>query len=164
LNPQPPSAAPDFDLRAYLLGSWTVARTLLDRSTGIRGSFTGVVRFTETPDGGLRFREEGTVAWASVPGAPAGTPFSGPASREYLLRPTESPDTMDMSFPDGRPFHRMGFGPQSHRDQHWCDPDSYRVQYTWTGPDEFSYQWDVTGPAKDQLLTSVLRRATDTAA
>ena len=35
-----------------------------------------------------------------------------------------------MFFPDGRPFHRMGFGPQSSRDQHWCDPDSYRVSYT----------------------------------
>ena len=129
MNPQSPDAAPDFDLRAYLLGTWTVERTLLDRSTGTRGTFTGVVRFTETADdGGLRFREEGTVSWASVPGGPAGTPFTGPASREYLLRPTGAPDTMDMFFPDGRPFHRMGFGPQSSQDQHWCDPDSYRVQ------------------------------------
>ncbi|HEX9225701.1 MAG TPA: DUF6314 family protein [Arthrobacter sp.] len=164
MNPQSPDAAPDFNLRAYLLGTWTVERTLLDRSAGTRGSFTGVVRFTEiADDGGLRFREEGTVAWASVPGAPAGTPFTGPASREYLLRPTGAPDTMDMFFPDGRPFHRMGFGPQSRRDQHWCDPDSYRVNYTRIGPDEFRYEWDVTGPAKDQLLTSVLRRTTDAA-
>jgi len=165
LNPQSPDHAPDFDLRAYLLGDWTVARTLLDRSTGTRGSFAGVVRFTETPDdGGLRLREEGTVSWASVPGGPAGTPFTGPASREYLLRPAGAPDSMDMFFPDGRPFHRMGFGAQSSQDQHWCDPDTYRVQYTRIGPDEFHYQWDVTGPAKDQLLTSVLRRATDSAA
>ena len=165
MNPQSPGAAPDFDLRAYLLGSWTVERTLLDRSTGTRGSFTGVVRFTDTPDGGgLSYREEGTVSWASVPGGPAGTPFSGPASREYLLRPTGTPDTLDMFFPDGRPFHRMGFGPQSGRDQHWCSPDTYRVHYTWTGPDEFRYQWDVTGPAKDQLLTSVLLRTDEATA
>lgn len=161
MNPQSPDDAPDFDLRAYLLGSWTVERTLLDRSTGTRGAFTGVARFTTMDDGGLRFREAGTVAWASVPGGPAGTPFSGPASREYLLRPTGSPDTMDMFFPDGRPFHRMGFGPESCHDRHWCDPDSYRVSYTATSPDGFSYQWDVTGPAKDQLITSVLCRTTD---
>jgi hypothetical protein len=165
LNSQSPDAAPDFNLRAYLLGTWVVDRTLLDRSTRTQGSFTGVVRFTATDDdGGLRFREEGTVSWASVPGGPAGRPFTAPASREYLLRPTGAPDTLDMFFPDGRPFHRMGFGPQSSRDQHWCDPDSYRVNYTRTGPDEFRYEWDVTGPAKDQLLTSVLRRTTDPAA
>jgi hypothetical protein len=165
LNSQSPDAAPDFDLRAYLLGTWVVDRTLLDRSTRTQGSFTGVVRFTATDDdGGLRFREEGTVSWASVPGGPAGRPFTAPASREYLLRPTGAPDTLDMFFPDGRPFHRMGFGPRNNQDQHWCDPDVYRVSYTRTGPDEFRYQWDVTGPAKDQLLTSVLRRAADAAA
>ncbi|WP_160667605.1 DUF6314 family protein [Pseudarthrobacter sp. ATCC 49987] len=164
MNPQSPGDAPAFDLRAYLLGSWTVDRTLLDRSTGNRGTFTGVVRFTAMDDdGGLRFREDGTVAWASVPGGPAGTPFTGPASREYLLRPTGAPDTMDMLFPDGRPFHRMGFGPQNSHDQHWCHPDSYRVSYTMTGPDDFRYEWDVTGPAKDQLLTSFLRRTADPA-
>ena len=165
MNPQSPDDAPDFDLRAYLLGSWTVDRTMLEKSTGARGTFTGVVRFTPTADGGLRLREEGTVAWAPVPGGPAGTPFTGPASREYLLRPSDgAPETMDMFFPDGRPFHRMGFGPQSSQDRHWCDPDTYRVRYTRTGPDEFRYQWDVTGPAKDQLLSSVLRRSTEPAA
>ncbi|XAS64697.1 DUF6314 family protein [Pseudarthrobacter sp. So.54] len=162
MNPQPPDHAPDFDLRAYLLGNWKVERTLLDRSTGTRGTFTGVVRLTPTEDdGGLHFREEGTVSWASVPGGPASAPFTGPASREYLLRPTGAADTMDMLFADGRPFHRMGFGPQNSQARHWCDPDTYRVNYTKTGRDGFRYQWDVTGPAKDQLLTSVLRRATD---
>jgi hypothetical protein len=164
LNPQTPDSAPDFDLRAYLLGSWTVERILLDRSAGARGTFTGVARFTPlNNDGSLRFREAGTVAWDAVPGGPGETPFTGPASREYLLRRTDSPDTMEMLFPDGRPFHRMGFGPQSRHDQHWCDPDTYRVSYACTGPDDFRYQWDVTGPAKDQLLTSVLHRVTDPA-
>jgi hypothetical protein len=136
-----------------------VERTLLDRSAGTRGSFTGVVRFTPLTgpgdDGALRFREEGTVVWMTA----GGTPFTAPASREYLLRPAGSGATMDMFFPDGRPFHSMGFGPDSSHAQHWCDPDSYRVSYTLVGPDEFHYRWDVTGPAKDQLLESVLRRA-----
>ena len=142
------------DLRAYLVGDWSVDRTMLDRATGSRGTFTGVVHFTGTDDGGLRFREEGTVQWN-----PAGrAPFTGPASREYLLRPSATPDTLDMYFPDGRPFHRMGFGGQANRDRHWCDPDTYRVVYTRLGPDEFRYRWDVTGPAKDLLLDSVLHR------
>jgi len=158
LNSQLPAAGGEeerrFDLRAYLLGDWSVDRTLLDRATRSRGTFTGVVRFTETNDGGLRFREEGTVQWNPA----GGTPFAGPASREYLLRASATPDAMDMFFPDGRPFHRIGFGGQDHRDTHWCDPDTYRVEYTKLGPDEFHYRWDVTGPAKDLLLESALHR------
>ncbi|MFF2246437.1 DUF6314 family protein [Arthrobacter sp. NPDC058130] len=149
-----PDTAPDFDLRAYLRGSWSVDRTLLDRSTGTSGTFTGVVRFTDLDDGGLMWREEGTVRWTSFSGAP----FTGPASREYLLRTADTPDTLDVYFPDGRPFHRMGFAGQANRDVHWCDPDTYRVRYQVLGPDECGYRWDVTGPAKDQLLESVLHR------
>jgi hypothetical protein len=152
-------APPEFELRAYLLGPaagtaqkaglWTVERDLLDRASGTRGTFTGVVRFVPDDDGGLAFREEGTMRWPS---------FTGPAFREYLLRPAGQPDALDVFFPDGRPFHRMSFTPQANLDNHWCDPDTYRVAYIWEGPDRFSYSWDVTGPRKDLLLTSHLVR------
>ncbi|MEV7573725.1 DUF6314 family protein [Pseudarthrobacter sp. NPDC089323] len=150
---------PEFELRAYLLGPaagtaqeaglWTVERDMLDRASGTRGTFTGVVRFVPDDDGGLAFREEGTMRWPS---------FTGPAFREYLLRPSGRPDALDVFFPDGRPFHRMSFTPQANLDKHWCDPDTYRVAYTLNGPDRFSYSWDVTGPRKDLLLTSHLVR------
>lgn len=155
MNSQPPDTAQDFRLRAYLLGSWSVERTLLDRASGTRGSFTGVVRFSALDDdGGLSFHEEGTVRLTAVDG----NPFTGPATRDYLLHPAETPDAMDMAFPDGRPFHRMSFSPAASQDRHWCDPDTYRVTYALHGPDEFGYVWDVQGPTKDQLLESVLHR------
>ena len=154
MNAPAPDAGPECDLRAYLLGSWSVDRILLDRTNGTRGTFTGVVRFTALDDGGLSFHEEGTVRLA----AGNGKPFTGPASRSYLFSPTESPAAMDVTFPDGRPFHRMSFSPDARQDRHWCDPDTYRVSYTLHGPDGFSYAWDVRGPRKDQLLESVLRR------
>jgi hypothetical protein len=155
--------APEFALRAYLLGSaqpgpaedaasagqWTVQRDLLDRAEGTRGTFSGVVHFVPADDGGLAFREEGTMRWPS---------FTGPASREYLLRTTTSPDALDVFFPDGRPFHRMSFAPESNLDNHWCDPDTYLVTYVYEGGDGFSYTWDVQGPRKDLLLTSHLVR------
>ena len=159
------SSSPEPSLRDYLLGSaagrdgisgqqppagrWRVERDLLDRSDGTRGTFTGVVLFTPTDDDGLTLHEEGTMRWPT---------FTGPASRDYLLKPAPRPDALDVFFPDGRPFHRMGFTPDTSRDAHWCDPDTYRVSYRWEGPDAFSYSWDVTGPRKDLLLTSHLAR------
>lgn len=132
---------------------------MLDRAAGTRGTFTGVVIFSPDDDGGLRFHEEGTVVWPSVDWpAGDGETFTGPATRDYLLRPADTPEAMDMLFPDGRPFHRMSFSPEASQDRHWCDPDTYRVTYVRHGDDEFSYAWDVTGPRKDLLLESVLRR------
>jgi hypothetical protein len=152
--------APEFSLRAYLLGpsqagpaaagTWSVERQLLDRAAGTRGTFSGVVHFLPTDDdGGVAFREEGTMRWPT---------FTGPASREYLLRPVDRLDALDVFFDDGRPFHRMSFTPEANLDQHWCDPDTYRVTYSYEGPDAFGYTWDVSGPRKDLLLTSLLRR------
>lgn len=140
---------PPQDLRAYLAGEWNVERTLLDRASGTRGTFTGVVRYTEGPDGGLQYREDGTMRWPTHTGA---------AFREYLLKPGPEPDSMDVFFPDGRPFHVMSFAEQANQDKHWCDPDDYYVNYTWEGPDAFSFTWDVRGPAKDLLLESHLVR------
>ena len=124
-------------------------RELLDRSDGTRGTFADVVLFTPADDDGLGLREEGTMRWPS---------FTGPASREYVLKASPQPDAMDVFFPDGRPFHRMSFTPGASLDAHWCDPDTYRVSYTRQGPDAFSYSWDVTGPRKDLLLVSHLVR------
>ena len=154
------SPSPEPSLRAYLLGSsptgqpgrpgcWRLERDLLDRSDGTRGTFSGVVTFTPIDDGSLALREEGTMRWPS---------FTGPASREYVLKPLPQPDALDVFFPDGRPFHRMSFTPDTSQDTHWCDPDTYRVSYTRLGPDAFSYSWDVTGPRKDLLLVSRLAR------
>ncbi|MFJ5955198.1 DUF6314 family protein [Paenarthrobacter sp. NPDC092416] len=137
------------DLRAYLAGSWDVQRTLLDRSSGTRGTFTGVVRYSENPDGGLDYREDGTMHWPT---------HSGPAFREYVLKPTAGLEAMDVYFPDGRPFHTMSFSERASQDKHWCDPDDYHVSYVWEGPDSFRFTWDVHGPAKDLLLESQLRR------
>ena len=153
------SPSPEPSLRAYLLGvsaasqagRWQLERDLLDRSDGTRGTFSGVVVYTPTDDGGLALREEGTMRWPS---------FTGPASREYFLKPLPQPDALDVLFPDGRPFHRMSFTPDTSQDTHWCDPDTYRVSYTCQGPDAFSYSWDVTGPRKDLLLVSRLARIT----
>jgi hypothetical protein len=122
---------------------------MLDRAGRMRGTFAGVALYTPDDDGGLLLREEGVMSWPT---------FSGPASRDYHLKPSGDPGTLDVCFPDGRPFHRMGFAPSQREASHWCDPDSYRVSYSFHGSDRFGYSWDVAGPRKDLLLTSLLTR------
>ena len=139
---------------AYLAGEWSVERTLLDRATGTRGTFTGVVRYIRNPDGGLDYREDGTMHWPT---------HTGPAFREYVLKPGADRRTLDVFFPDGRPFHVMSFSGLA-TDKHWCDPDTYRVAYTFQDAERFSYTWDVQGPRKDLLLTSQLVRRRSTLA
>ena len=167
MNVHSPDSSPGSGLRAYLLGAWSVDRTMWDRQSGTRGSFTGVVHFSDldhseprrsTPQASghhhaLLSHEEGTVHWA----ASNGSPFTGPATRDYILRTADAPGALDVFFPDGRPFHQMSFTATANA-QHWCDPDTYRVQYVYVSQDEFRYTWDVSGPAKDLLLESVLRR------
>ncbi|KHL03888.1 DUF6314 family protein [Sinomonas humi] len=151
------------DLRSYVSGTWAVERTMLDRSTGATGTFTGTAVFAPrfaprsasskeaTDDGALLQSEHGTVRWGN---------HEGPATREYVWRPTSAAATMDVFFPDGRFFHRVSFSGDSSglEAEHWCDPDDYRVSYTVLGPDQFRYVWAVRGPAKDLLLTSSLTR------
>ncbi|TDK25603.1 hypothetical protein E2F48_10175 [Arthrobacter crusticola] len=150
------------DLRSYLLGAWRVRRSLLNRADATVGTFTGTLTFRPVPDGGpgLFWHEEGTVHWPGVRPSTgrAVAPFTGPASRRYLLVPGGPAAPWEVLFEDGRPFHRLGLTTGSWRDEHWCSPDTYRVEYTALAQDRLNYEWDVTGPAKDQLLTTELTR------
>jgi hypothetical protein len=137
------------DLCAHLSGRWRLERTMLDRSTGAAGTFTGTAVFT--PDGGgLGQREEGTMVWPT---------HSGPAAREYSWRNTADPAVMDAYFPDGRAFHSLDLSQGSWTAEHWCAPDTYLVRFTAPSRDRLDYEWDVTGPAKDLLLRTSLFRA-----
>jgi hypothetical protein len=157
LNSHTPDAASGLDLRAYLLGSWSVDRTLWDRTADTHGTFTGVAMFIEMDDGALRFHEQGTVRWAT----PGGEPFFGPAQRTYILRSSDTPDALEVYFADRRPFHRMSFLTADASENHWCDPDTYRVEYSLVSQDEYRYSWNVSGPAKNLLLESVLHRTVE---
>ncbi|WP_434617822.1 DUF6314 family protein [Arthrobacter sp. A5] len=146
------------DLRAYLAGSWRVERTLLDRSTGVRGRFQGTVLF-EPADGGptsqtstakvLRQREHGTISWPT---------HTGTATREYLLHATTEPAILDMYFPDERFFHTLNLSTGRWTTGHGCDPDTYNVTYRAVSSMRLDYEWDVSGPAKDLLLSTSLFR------
>ena len=142
------SCFPVTDAAGFLLGAWEAARTLVDAAGGRHGTFTGTTTFTADA-GRLAWVETGTVSW---PG------FQGPASRKYLLETGPAPSRLDVLFPDGRPFHDLDLSTGFCTAEHWCSPDTYRIRFAVRTPDVIEYSWDVHGPAKDQLLTTVLRR------
>lgn len=140
------SLIPVRDPIAFLTGTWTTERTMLDRSSGTTGTFTGATVFT--PDGaGLQWDEEGLATWGS---------YSGPASRSYRID-TED-DGVVVTFPDGRVLCRLDLSRGRASDEHLCNPDTYRVDFAVRHPDSIEYAWDVVGPAKDLLLTTALLR------
>lgn len=143
--PQPPLLGVE-DPLAFLAGTWSTHRLLLDRSTGAEGIFTGITTFTPDDDG-LRWDEEGTITWPR---------FQGPASRSY--RVTADGATMVVRFPDGRLLCRLDLRGGSAHDEHLCSPDTYIVDLRVLSSGSVEYSWDVTGPAKDHLLTTTLMR------
>ncbi|MBG6216273.1 hypothetical protein IWX75_000717 [Arthrobacter sp. CAN_A6] len=140
---------PVADAAAFLLGTWEAERTLMDNWGGRYGTFTGTTTFTPDDAGCLSWAETGTVSWQD---------FRGPAFREYLLEAGTVPSSLRVLFPDRRPFHDLDLSTGSCTAEHWCSPDAYRIRFTVRTPDVVEYSWDVQGPAKDQLLTTVLRR------
>lgn len=159
------------DLATFLLGSWRIERTLLERSTGQSGEFEGLVKFSTDNAGGLHYQEEGTLLWGAAEQVPVGqhdqqpspatlpqgTATSGyrvPAKRDYLLRATGDPAALDWYFDYGDFFHRLDLSSGIWKAEHPCSADLYRVDYTVLSADELKVVWDVAGPRKNQHIAS----------
>ncbi|AJT42660.1 DUF6314 family protein [Psychromicrobium lacuslunae] len=172
-SPYPVPATPSelTDLAAFLIGNWQVKRTLLERSTGQNSDFDGILQFSPSADGGLRYHEEGTLLWGATEQVPAdqhdqqpmlatlprGTAAAGyrvPAKRDYLLRATDDPAVLDWYFDYGVFFHRLDLRSGHWTAEHPCSADLYRVDYTVLDPDQLEVVWDVAGPRKNQHIAS----------
>jgi hypothetical protein len=129
------------DLRAYLLGTWEVTRTLHDADLGA-GRFDGRATFTAAGDG---------IAWQEAGRMRVGR-YDGPARRELRIVPAGR--GWEVRFADGRPFHALDLeGADACRLEHPCGADRYTGEFSVVGPDEFTIRWRVSGPRKAQALT-----------
>lgn len=138
------------DVLAYLSGGWSVARELYDG--GHTGRFTGRAEFraeAEAAGDGWLHVEEGVVEWGGA---------TRNAGRTLRLAPLAD-GTAEVSFADGRPFHALDLRSGRWTAVHQCAADRYEGTFSVLSPDEWHLRWAVRGPAKDQLLTSVYRRA-----
>lgn len=139
---------PISDLRAYLTGRWTLARTIRDLRQVIGGTLEGTAEFTPA-DSGLLYCEEGILTLGS---------HRGPAEQQLCFAFPLSDARADVAFRDGRPFYQLDLSRGADAVTHVCDPDLYEGHFLALDADRWQSVWKVTGPRKDQELLSLYTR------
>jgi len=129
-----------------LLGTWQLARRILDRDGASRrfGHVTGTLTLRTADDhDDVEWSEAGTLTWAGQ---------QLQVHRRLLVRRDIAGWTV--CFEDGRPFHPWRPGRPVVHD---CLADTYRGVVA-AGDGELRVLWDVTGPHKDRRLFTRCRR------
>ncbi len=126
-------------------GQWALSREIF-HDDGAKAVFEGHAVWAEG-QGGYLYREEGALHIAG----------HGPvtAERNYIWR-VATAGGIDVCFDDGRPFHHIGV--QATGDRHWCDPDTYVVEYDFSDWPKWRSEWAVTGPRKNYRMSSFYTR------
>ena len=122
---------------ADFLGQWQITREVTP-AHGPRATFAGQAEW-RAATGGAQYSETGVL---QMPGAPPMT-----AERRYVWG-----DDLAVQFEDGRFFHHVP--PRGGQATHFCDPDTYVVDYDFADWPEFSVTYTVTGPRKDYVMHS----------
>lgn len=133
----------------YLLGSWSVERTVHDVLSRQHGTFSGTADCERHSAGGCSFTEHGLLRWKGR---------RMQATRSLRLDASRTGVVM-VSFEDGRPFHALDLRSGRYDADHRCGPDLYHGHFEVHGDDEWTVRWDVIGPRKQHSLESVYRRA-----
>ncbi|MEO9685293.1 MAG: DUF6314 family protein [Tateyamaria sp.] len=127
---------------ADFIGAWDIARKIVP-AHGPSAEFAGQGVWTPTATG-AEYAETGVL---TMPGA---TPMT--AERRYVWG-----QDLSVYFDDGRFFHRVpACGGTA---THFCDPDTYGVEYDFEGWPTFTVSYAVHGPRKDYVMRSTYCRA-----
>ncbi len=120
-------------------GAWRMTRHIDDRFAKQRGVFFGQAILKRNGETVLHYHEAGQLRLDQGPAMRA--------ERNYIWQ--FAGGHVDVSFADGRPFHR--FVPEGHvaGSDHPCGDDYYTVRYDFTKWPEWQAVWSVTGPRKD---------------
>lgn len=141
------------DLRAFLTGTWRIARTVKDARSGQDGGFDGIALFAPLPDGGLLLTESGTMRLGG---------YAGPAEQTYRYAFAGGPGRAQVFRHDGTPFHELDLTTGSADAVHQCGADIYRGSFRVERHDEWVAEWSVSGPRKDyHMVTRHIRAAKD---
>jgi hypothetical protein len=142
---QPPWSVPD--LKAYLSGSWSMDRLVIDHARTI-GRLRGNAIFR--PSGPhLLYEERGTLILGE---------HRGQAEQAYRYDFPEGDSRALVRFRDGRPFHDLDLSSGQDRPRHACPPDIYEGVFLALGPSAWRSEWTVSGPRKDYDLVTTYTR------
>jgi hypothetical protein len=143
------------DVAAFLDGTWTIDRHIVDSLNNAVGTFTGAAEFT--PDGeAWSWVEAGELQWADDTHPQS---VMHKAGRRLLVavRP-DVPCIVDVAFDDGKFFHRADLSSGTDTFVHGCAPDTYYGSWIVDSAEQFHLTWDVDGPAKQITIRSTYSR------
>ncbi len=143
------------DTLAFLLGTWNLDRSIEDRRSGIRGSFSGTATLAAAePDQesalGARARYDEQGQWHF------GT-HVGPASRRLEYTRLNGAAVM-LYFTDGRPFVDLDLRSGTWRSSHDYGDDRYEIATIVRSCGVMQENWRVRGPKKDYDAATTLIR------
>jgi len=128
------------DTFRFLLGEWTLRRTVADHRDGRRGEFEGAATVHASQAGAdrARYHEAGRLRYGG---------YDGRASRtlEYLRQGTGA---VLVSFSDGRPFFALDLRDGSCHADHPCGADDYVLEFDVRSDTLLNERWHVRGPHK----------------
>jgi hypothetical protein len=143
------------DTLDFLVGTWTVERSIEDHRSGISGYFQGRAVLVGSA------AEEGTAAVARASYHEAGElrygAHVGPAWRS--LEFVRLSGAVMVYFTDGRPYIDLDLRSGAWQGEHQCVADHYEVRTVVRSLDELHELWRVRGPDTDYDATTTLRRA-----
>jgi hypothetical protein len=146
------------DTFGFLLGGWSLRRSIEDHRNGSRIDFSGTAEVVELAGerpgeragvrpGRARYHEHGSVI------TPA---HHGPAERTLLYDRSDA--GLRVSFADGRPFIDLDLSSGSWRAEHPCVADLYELTFTVLDADRIEERWLVRGPRWDYEALTVWQR------
>ena len=140
------------DTLDFLIGTWTVERSIDDHRSGISGHFEGTAVLAGLPQDAASvarapYQETGELRYGD---------HAGPARRslDYVRRG----GAVMLYFTNGRPYVGLDLRSGSWRAEHPCVADLYEVTTIVRTPDELQELWRVRGPDKNYDATTTLRR------
>jgi len=135
------------DTFAYLTGSWTLSRAIVDHRGLTSGSFEGRAEVQARGTRG-RYEEHGRLRWAR---------YDGSARRVLDLVGTDD-GVVAVRFTDGRAFFDLDLSSGTCQAVHQCGADRYELEFAAGSTELLIERWRVRGPDKDYEARTTWRR------
>jgi hypothetical protein len=135
------------DTLAYLTGTWTLSRAIIDHVSRVSGAFNGHAQVLASGRR-ARYEERGRLRFGS---------YDSRAQRALDLIGTDG-GWVAVRFTDGRPFFDLDLTRATCRAVHQCSRDRYELEFRIKSPRLLVERWRVRGPEKDYEARTTWRR------